>query len=64
MWYLRDLYDIWGIYVIFKGSTLLLMGSADKLPEKPTEQVTFVEDLSENEAAAVSNHFTLPKKPY
>ena len=46
--------------MIFKGSTLLLMGSADKLPEKPTEQVKFVEDLPENEAAAVSNHFTQP----
>lgn len=33
------------------------MGSADKLPEKPTEPTRFVEDLSENEAAAVSNYF-------
>ena len=41
---------------IFKGCTLLLMGSADKLPEKPKEQVKFVEDLAESEAAAVSIH--------
>ena len=40
--------------VSFKGCTLLLMGSADKLPEKPKEQVKFVEDLPEDEAAAVS----------
>ena len=44
------------ISMIFKGCTLLLMGSADKLPEKPKEQVKFVEDLPENEAAAVSRN--------
>ena len=32
----------------------MLMGSADKLPEKPKDQVRFVEDMSESEAAAVS----------
>ena len=32
------------------------MGSAEKLPEKPKEQVRFVEDLPESEAAAVSRH--------
>ena len=42
--------------MLFKGCTLLLMGSADKLPEKPQEQVRFVEDLPESEAAAVSIH--------
>ena len=35
---------------------MMLMGSADKLPEKPKDQVRFVEDMSESEAAAVSYH--------
>jgi len=39
-----------------QGCTLMLMGSADKLPEKPKDQVRFVEDMSESEAAAVSYH--------
>ena len=44
---------------ISKGCTLLLMGSADKLPEKPKEQVKFVEDLPESEAAAVRANILL-----
>ncbi|XP_065890713.1 ubiquitin carboxyl-terminal hydrolase 14-like [Dysidea avara] len=38
---------------IKEGCTLMLMGSADKLPEKPKDQVRFVEDMSESEAAAL-----------
>ena len=32
--------------------TFLLMGSADTLPEAPKEKTTFIEDMTESEAAA------------
>ena len=34
-----------------QGITLLLMGTADKLPEVPPEPVKFVEDMNESELA-------------
>lgn len=33
-------------------TTLMMMGSAETLPEAPTQQVKFMEDMSENEKAA------------
>ena len=32
-----------------KGAVLLLMGSADPLPEKPKETITFAEDMTEGQ---------------
>ena len=38
--------DTWGKVVLKEGMTVIMMGTAEKLPE-PTEEVQFVEDLPE-----------------
>ncbi len=40
--------------VSFKNVTFMMMGSADELPSAPPEPIKFLEDMSESEAAAVS----------
>ncbi|XP_015785273.1 ubiquitin carboxyl-terminal hydrolase 14 [Tetranychus urticae] len=39
----------WDAYQIKDGITLLMMGTADKIPEEPIEKPKFIEDMSENE---------------
>lgn len=45
--------DEWGKVSFKQGMTVIMMGTADKLPEAPAEQPKFVEDLPEDEQAAV-----------
>lgn len=43
------------VFLFFKGMTLLMMGSADALPEEPAVRPMFVEDMTEEQlASAVS----------
>uniref|UniRef100_A0A8C4QEL3 Ubiquitin carboxyl-terminal hydrolase n=1 Tax=Eptatretus burgeri TaxID=7764 RepID=A0A8C4QEL3_EPTBU len=44
--------DDWGKFCIKDGITLLLMGSADELPQEPAEKPLFVEDMSEEQLAS------------
>uniref|UniRef100_UPI00358E510C ubiquitin carboxyl-terminal hydrolase 14 isoform X1 n=2 Tax=Myxine glutinosa TaxID=7769 RepID=UPI00358E510C len=44
--------DDWGKFRIKDGITLLLMGSADELPQEPAEKQLFVEDMSEEQLAS------------
>lgn len=37
---------------IFKGMTLLMMGSAEALPEEPAVRPMFVEDMTEEQLAS------------
>ena len=39
--------DTWGKTVLKAGQTIMMMGTADKLPVAPTDMATFVEDLPE-----------------
>ena len=41
--------------LLMQGATLLMMGSADKLPDEPAQRVVFMEDMTDTElASAVS----------
>lgn len=41
----------------FKGMTLLMMGSADALPEEPIARPIFVEDMTEEQLASAVSMF-------
>ena len=43
--------DSWGKVTLTNAMTLLMMGSADAVPELPTEKVKFLEDMSESQLA-------------
>lgn len=43
--------------VCFKGMTLLMMGSADALPEEPIARPVFVEDMTEEQLASAVSIF-------
>lgn len=43
--------DEWGNFKLKEGVTLLMMGSAETLPEAPQEKTVFVEDMTEEELA-------------
>lgn len=45
----------WSGFPVKTGMTLLLMGSADKLPEEPVKKTQFLEDVKEGEAVGVAN---------
>ncbi|CAF1115187.1 unnamed protein product [Rotaria sp. Silwood1] len=49
--------DTWGKVNLTNGLTLLMMGSADPVPELPTEKVTFLEDMTE---AQLAQHLQYP----
>jgi len=52
--------NIYYNFCCFKGMTLLMMGSADALPEEPIARPVFVEDMTEEQlASAVSIFQTL-----
>lgn len=38
--------------------TLLMMGSADALPEEPSAKTVFVEDMTEEQLASAVRHIT------
>lgn len=42
----------------FKGMTLLMMGSADALPEEPIARPVFVEDMTEEQLASAVSMFS------
>lgn len=42
----------------FKGMTLLMMGSADALPEEPIARPVFVEDMTEEQLASAVSIFS------
>ncbi|XP_058995019.1 ubiquitin carboxyl-terminal hydrolase 14 isoform X1 [Mustela lutreola] len=44
--------DDWGNLKIKNGMTLLMMGSADALPEEPSAKTVFVEDMTEEQLAS------------
>ncbi|XP_030616544.1 ubiquitin carboxyl-terminal hydrolase 14 [Delphinapterus leucas] len=44
--------DDWGNIKIKNGMTLLMMGSADALPEEPSAKTVFVEDMTEEQLAS------------
>ncbi|XP_020826333.1 ubiquitin carboxyl-terminal hydrolase 14 isoform X2 [Phascolarctos cinereus] len=44
--------DDWGNLKIKSGMTLLMMGSADALPEEPVARTVFVEDMTEEQLAS------------
>ena len=43
--------DSWGKVTLTNGLTLLMLGSADPVPELPTEKVKFLEDMTESQLA-------------
>ncbi len=49
--------DTWGKVNLTNGLTLLMMGSADPVPEVPTEKVKFLEDMTE---AQLARHMQYP----
>jgi hypothetical protein len=49
--------DTWGKVNLTNGLTLLMMGSADPVPELPTEKVKFLEDMTE---AQLARHLQYP----
>ncbi|CAF1280775.1 unnamed protein product [Adineta steineri] len=49
--------DTWGKVSLTNGLTLLMMGSADPVPEVPTEKVKFLEDMTE---AQLARHMQYP----
>jgi ubiquitin carboxyl-terminal hydrolase 14 len=49
--------DTWGKVSLTNGLTLLMMGSADPVPELPTEKVKFLEDMTE---AQLARHMQYP----
>ncbi|MEQ2308963.1 Ubiquitin carboxyl-terminal hydrolase 14, partial [Ameca splendens] len=44
--------DEWGNIKLKNGMTLLMMGSADALPEEPAVRPMFVEDMTEEQLAS------------
>ena len=48
---LHELVDI-ELYHLLQNVMLLMMGSAEELPQAPSERPKFIEDMSEAEAAA------------
>ncbi|CAF0811795.1 unnamed protein product [Rotaria sordida] len=48
--------DTWGKVSLTNGLTLLMMGSADPVPELPTEKVKFLEDMTEAQLAQHLQH--------
>ncbi|XP_074640223.1 ubiquitin carboxyl-terminal hydrolase 14-like [Tubulanus polymorphus] len=44
--------DEWGKVKLKDGVTLLMMGSADALPQEPAQKITFWEDMNEQQMAA------------
>jgi len=48
--------DTWGKVNLTNGLTLLMMGSADPVPELPTEKVKFLEDMTEAQLARHMQH--------
>jgi ubiquitin carboxyl-terminal hydrolase 14 len=48
--------DAWGKVNLTNGLTLLMMGSADPVPELPTEKVKFLEDMTEAQLARHMQH--------
>lgn len=49
--------DSWGKVTLTNGLTLLMMGSADPVPELPTEKVKFIEEMTE---AQLAQHLQYP----
>jgi ubiquitin carboxyl-terminal hydrolase 14 len=49
--------DTWGKVNLTNGLTLLMMGSADAVPEVPTEKPKFLEDMTE---AQLARHMQYP----
>ncbi|UJR16337.1 hypothetical protein I4U23_003243 [Adineta vaga] len=49
--------ETWGKVTLTNGLTLLMMGSADPIPEIPTEKVKFLEDMTE---AQLARHMQYP----
>ncbi|CAF4067001.1 unnamed protein product [Rotaria magnacalcarata] len=49
--------DTWGKVTLTNGLTLLMMGSADPVPQLPTEKVKFIEDMTE---AQLAQHLQYP----
>lgn len=47
----------WLSLLCFKGMTLLMMGSADALPEEPVARPVFVEDMTEEQLASAVSAF-------
>lgn len=43
--------DDWGTFKLKNGATLLMMGSAEALPQAPQEKTVFMEDMSEDQLA-------------
>ncbi|XP_060077354.1 ubiquitin carboxyl-terminal hydrolase 14-like [Ylistrum balloti] len=43
--------DEWGKVKLKDGATLLMMGTADELPQEPVEKTVFMEDMSEEQLA-------------
>jgi ubiquitin carboxyl-terminal hydrolase 14 len=48
--------DTWGKVTLTNGLTLLMMGSADPVPEVPTEKPKFLEDMTEAQLARHLQH--------
>ena len=48
--------ETWGKVALTNGLTLLMMGSADPVPEMPTEKVKFLEDMTEAQLARHLQH--------
>ena len=49
--------DSWGKVTLTNGATLLMMGSAEPIPEVSTEKVKFLEDMTE---AQLARHLQYP----
>lgn len=46
------------IFFFLQGMTVLMMGSADALPEEPSAKTVFVEDMTEEQLASAVRHAT------
>ncbi|XP_077991182.1 ubiquitin carboxyl-terminal hydrolase 14-like [Glandiceps talaboti] len=44
--------DSWGKFKLKDGASILMMGSADALPQEPVQQTVFVEDMTEEQLAS------------
>lgn len=45
-------------FFLLQGMTVLMMGSADALPEEPSAKTVFVEDMTEEQLASAVRHAT------
>lgn len=45
-------------FFFLQGMTVLMMGSADALPEEPSAKTVFVEDMTEEQLASAVRHAT------